>query len=407
MGEIQPPETQSPPAGGRDAAVRESLPLGSRNPHAERKPALRAPLPGDSERHFRAALDAGTRASSSLSELERSIADLRSGLGVAADANLHLGQELGVLGSVLEVASAQQRRLSERVAQLEQELAAAERERQFLIAQQDEFLAALLDEHEAELGARDAGREMMPTSASSALDSDTLARAEAARAHAEQEAAQARAELAATQAARDEARALASKYGLERDALRAEASRLRASLGVQRPSSNPPAPSAPRPPSFRPAPALRLDQGELATTLHARRSTPLMAAVVPRFTPSQLPAGGVGSDSAPPVASQFPRESTRPGVGGPKPSEPPSAAFGPAPSAWTPAPPAPETVVTRSPWPLSAATLPPEATPPLPALKRKPDPTTRPLIDYSLGEGGVQSETLEGAKLRSSNPPRK
>jgi hypothetical protein len=41
-----------------------------------------------------------------------------------------------------------------------------------------------------------------------------------------------------------------------------------------------------------------------------------------------------------------------------------------------------------------------------PALKQKPDPTSRPLIDYSLGEGGVQSELLEGARL-SSKPPRK
>jgi len=41
-----------------------------------------------------------------------------------------------------------------------------------------------------------------------------------------------------------------------------------------------------------------------------------------------------------------------------------------------------------------------------PILKQKPDPTTRPLIDYSLGEDGVLSETLEGARL-SSKPPRK
>jgi hypothetical protein len=42
---------------------------------------------------------------------------------------------------------------------------------------------------------------------------------------------------------------------------------------------------------------------------------------------------------------------------------------------------------------------------PLPILKQKPDPTTRPLVDYSLGDG-VLSETLEGARL-SSKPPRK
>jgi hypothetical protein len=41
-----------------------------------------------------------------------------------------------------------------------------------------------------------------------------------------------------------------------------------------------------------------------------------------------------------------------------------------------------------------------------PLLKQKPDPMTRPLIDYSVGGDGVLSETLEGARL-SSKPPRK
>jgi hypothetical protein len=41
-----------------------------------------------------------------------------------------------------------------------------------------------------------------------------------------------------------------------------------------------------------------------------------------------------------------------------------------------------------------------------PLLRPKPDAKSRPLISYSLGEGGVPSETLEGARL-SSKPPRK
>jgi hypothetical protein len=338
--------------GGRPASARAPRPLGfpmgenkpqetitlaSPNPHAEpRRSPPRAPLPGDSERHFRAALDAGTRAGTGLSDLQKTIGELHSGLTVATDANQNLGHELSALRAVLEAASAQQRALAERVTQLEAELSAADRERQFLTAQQDEFIAALLDEHEAALSAR------------------------------------------------DEAQASADKYARERDELRAEASQLRASLGVHRPSTSPPPPtSGGRLPTFRPTPPLQLDDGELDSTLHARASTPLA-----------------------PTASEFPRESTRPGVGGPKPSDPPPASLPPGP-AWTPAPPAPDTVVTRSPWPVSAASLPPEAAQTLPILKRKPDPTTRPLIDYSLGEGGVQSETLEGAKLRSSKPPRK
>jgi hypothetical protein len=55
---------------------------------------------------------------------------------------------------------------------------------------------------------------------------------------------------------------------------------------------------------------------------------------------------------------------------------------------------------------VSAASLPPELPGLQPILKQKPDPSTRPLVDYSLGKDGVRSETLEGARL-SSKPPRK
>ncbi|HYP86910.1 MAG TPA: hypothetical protein VEQ59_02130 [Polyangiaceae bacterium] len=270
---------------------------------------------------FRAAIDAGARAGASLGKLSQTIRDLFSGISGATEANRQLRQELSALAS--------------RLLELEDEQARAELERQLVAAQQDEFVAGLLDEH------------------------------------------------AVTQA-------LAVKLELERDELRATASQLRASLGAHGPSTLPPPPRpSTRPPTFHPPPALRLDDSELDVTLHGRSSAPLPPAPMPRFTPSQLPAAS---------ASVFPRETTRPGVGGPKPSEAmPRPSFGPPPA------------TTRPPWPVSAASLPPGATPPLPALKRKPDPTTRPLVDYSLGEGGVASETLEGAKLttNSSQPPRK
>jgi hypothetical protein len=55
---------------------------------------------------------------------------------------------------------------------------------------------------------------------------------------------------------------------------------------------------------------------------------------------------------------------------------------------------------------VSAASLPAGLPSQQPVLKKKPDPTTRPLISYSLGEDGVESEMLEGARL-SSKPPKK
>jgi hypothetical protein len=39
-----------------------------------------------------------------------------------------------------------------------------------------------------------------------------------------------------------------------------------------------------------------------------------------------------------------------------------------------------------------------------PPLKQKPDPSTRPLIGYSLGAGSIRPERLEGVAL-SSKPP--
>jgi len=260
-----------------------------------------------------------------LAELSKTIAELLNGLSGARSVNEQLARELGTLRALLA-------------------------QHDSSTAQQDDFLAALLEEHEEAL-----------------TEFERL---------------------------RTEAVARALKIEAERDELRAEASQLRARLGTHRISTNPP-PAQPgsRPPSFRPPPALRLDVAELDTALYTRAPTPPPAQAVP----------------PPPTASQFPRESTRPGVGGPKPSEaPPRPSFGPPPSGWTP-PTAENTPTERPPRPISAASLPSDSVGALPVLKRKPDPSTRPLVDYSLGEGGVQSETLEGARIttKSSKPPQR
>jgi hypothetical protein len=181
--------------------------------------------------------------------------------------------------------------------------------------------------------------------------------------------------LATAQTQRDEAQVRAEKRERERDELRAEASRLRAQLGTHRSTPPPPPVTSSRPPTFRPASMLQLDAGELDSTLHTRSSSPRMPSVGPQRAPL--------------------------------PSEPPLApSFAPPPSGWTPLPPAPESSPAPRPVVVSAASLPSDPPNRHPALKQKPDPTTRPLIDYSLGEDGVSSETLEGARL-SSKPPRK
>jgi len=429
MGETIPPVSKSQPASDHDDDyAHEAVTIAPPAPNFEHMLRQLTPSPvpslsNRSDQHFRAALDAGERAGSSLSDLSKIVRDLSGGLSGAKQANEQLVHELSTLRAMLGSASEQQLGLRHQLAELEQELAQtksladqelaqtkslADQERRFLTDQHDDFLSALLEEHEEALREATEGDARRMSDEVSSI-SHRLAQAETARQLAETEQARAREALAKAHAQRDEAQARAEKLERERDELRAEASLLRARLGTHRTASTvPPPPVLSRPPSFRPPPALQLDAGELDSTLHARSAaSPRLPSVIPRFTPAppELERAVVSS------AREFPRESTRPGVGGPKPSRPPVAAlprpdFGPPPSGWTPVPPAPAPGPARRPAVFSAASMPPSAPGQRPVLKQKPDPTTRPLIDYSLGGDGLPSETLEGVRL-TSKPPKK
>lgn len=453
MGATIPPQSQSQLASSRDEGdPHESVTIAPPAPSFDDLLRGATPVPSLSNRsdqHFRAAADAGSRAGSSLTELSKIVAELSAGLSGARQANEQLVQELSTLRAMLGSANEQQLSLRERIAQLEQELmlsqSAAERDRQFLTEQHDEFLAAILEEHEEALRARDSQGDTKRMSGVAEL-AQQLVDSESARLLAETECARAREALARAQSQRDEAQSRAEKRERERDELRAEASQLRARLGTHRSASTTPPPPATstRPPSFRPPPLLQLDAGELDSTLHTRSASPRLPSVRPRLapppaeleravytprpvslTPPLSMAGAKAAKAAKeatptvpapkhgpavttaPTAEAFPRESTRPGVGGPKPSEPPPPpSFGPPPSGWTPPPPAPEPSKAPRQVVISAASLPPGLASQHPVIKQKPDPTTRPLIDYSLGGDGILSETLEGARI-SSKPPRK
>ena len=419
MGVTIPPESPSQLAASHDEDPHESVTIAPPAPSFDDLRSFATPVPASlsnrSDQHFRAALDAGSRAGSSLTDLSRIMAELSGGLVGARQANEQLVQELSTLRAMLGSANEQQLALQHRTAQLEQELmlsqSAAERERQFLFEQQDEFLAAILDEHDEALRARHGQSDTTRRSADVADLAEKLVEAESARLLAETECVRARDALARAQAQRDEAQVRAEKRERERDELRAEASQLRARLGTHRsPSTKPPVTSS-KPPSFRPPVMLHLDESELGYTLRTRSSSPRLPSARPRLTPA--PAELESAVSSAPTAEPFPRESTRPGVGGPKPSEAaPPPSFGPPPSGWTPPPPPaePEPEPEPSPAPrqpvISAASMPPGLSGQQPILKQKPHPTTRPLIDYSLRGDAVLSETLEGARL-SSKPPRK
>lgn len=374
MDETIPPVSKSQPASPRDEDPHASVTIAPPAPSLDELLRQPTPIPHpalDNE-PLQTALDAGARAGSSLTQLARMAAELSSGVMGARHANERLLAELTSLQALLTAASEQQEELERRVLELGRDLesatADAEQERRFLINEHDEFIKALLEEHEQAL----------------------------ARAHAQ----------------RDEAQARAEKSERERDELRAEASQLRASLSAHRSASTlPPPPAASRRlPSFHAPPALRLDPKELDATLHTRPRRPTPASASPRRTvpPMELERALYQPPVVEETVQEFPRVSTRPGVGGPRPQEPPAPSFGPLPSGWTPPPPAPAEAVTVPPprqRVISAASLPPVAMPG-PVLKQKPDPSTRPLISYSVGEDEVKSETLEGVRL-ASKPPRR
>lgn len=403
MGETIPPVSKSQPASGRNDDPHESVTIAPPAPNFDE--LLRQPTPAPSLSHgsdFGSALDAGHRAGSTLGELSKMVTELSAVVLGAKRANEQLVQELAALRAMLGSASEQNVRLQQRVAELEQELGnerrEAERQCKFLTDQHDEFLAALLEEHEGALATAGEGQTRRMNADVSDL-TQKLVQVESARDQSELECRRARDALAKVQAQRDEAQARGQSRERERDELRAEASMLRARLGTLRTASTtppPPVTSGPppsfRPPSLRPPRALELDSGELESNLHSRRSSP------------RLPTSAVLSAE---TADDPARMDIRPGVGDPTPSEPPPPpSFGPPPSGWTPPPPAPEPTEPPARRAISVASMPPSQIPKLPALKQKPDATSRPLISYSLGKGGVESELLEGARI-SSKPPRK
>lgn len=444
MGETIPPVSKSQPTGARVDDPHESVTIAPPAPDFEALLGLRTPvpsLPADGDEHVRPAIDAGARAGTTLSELSQMVVELSSGVVGARHANEQLLQELTALRALLSAARDQQAASEQRIAELEQEVLAtraeAERERQSLTAQHDDFITGLIEEHEAELDVQ-AGERATTTMDASAGDlARQLVHAESARLDAEAERERLGAELTRVAAQRDEARALAEKRERERNELRAEASLLRAQLSLHRSASTAPPPplNSPRPPSYHPPSALRLDTSEFDSTPLASPFQPPIAvtprvASVPRLPPppAELDRAVVSAEGSE-RDSVFPRVSTRPGVGAAKPSEPAAApSFGPAPTGWTPPPPAPTerdderrasstppatvlpvneaTTVPPRPRVISAASLPLGSSKQAPALKQKPDPTTRPLISYSLGEDGVRTETLEGARI-SSKPPKK
>jgi len=106
----------------------------------------------DSSALLHAALSASGKAEASLSTLMRSIRDLSAGVSGAREANVQLLRELEAMSDLLGAANERQLALKNRVTLLEQSLQRAhieaQRERSYILDQQDAFIAAMMEDHE-------------------------------------------------------------------------------------------------------------------------------------------------------------------------------------------------------------------------------------------------------------------
>ncbi len=416
----------------------------------QRKLTPQPALTVESDARLQSALAASARAEASLNGLFRSIQHLGNGVGGAREANESLTQELEALRDMLGAAHEQHTAFKQKAALLEQALDRsrkdAETERAFLLEEQDKFIVMLMNEQEAELGRRDAdlgtlrGRvaelerrepaastsvmvtlpPTRPERSSPAWPTPTAApltdvereeRAELERTARKlaEDRERARTTVQRLQAQRDEAQSAVSRVSKERDSALEQVHRLKSELGGPRISSRPPSAEARRDSlAFRspsqPHDLLTLDGLEVDPQLSrptsaSRPSIPVPSASQPALTAASnsLPTVPVPSSGKPaPVISSVlspPRSSPL--------HAPLSSRLSPVPSRLTP-PPAPPEELRR------ALTNPPVSatSSSRPALKQKPDPSTRPLVGYSMS-GQVEAEHLEGVRLSSKPLPDK
>ena len=422
----------------------------------QRKPTpLPTALTGGSDAHLQAALAASARAEANLSSLFRAIQHLGTGVGGAREANESLTVELEALRELLGTANEQQRLFERKVAELEGVLDRSrkehQRERTFLIDQQDSFLVTLLDEQEAELKRRDGDLEMLrgrlaelerrqlPSAPSQpqlrlpglpaparesipAPDSDAeveLKQAELAENVELRRTAQklaedrerARETVARLQTQRDEAQTAVARISKERDEALHEIIRLKSELGGPRiPLSTRPPSDGRRDSSAGRASTLTLDQIEMESRLNrptaSPASSPRSSSAAPSSPSSQgLPSARASSTSqdalsaAPLISSVLSPPRSNPNAA-PLPTRlsPPPARLSPSPARYS-----------QPPEELRRALTNPPSTPSLassrPPLKQKPDPSTRPLVGYSLSNESIEPEHMEGVRLSSKPAP--
>jgi hypothetical protein len=397
---------------------------------AHRRPTPLPSLTAQSDVRVQAAIAASARAEASLSGLFRAIQHLGMGVGGAREANDLLTHELEALRDMLGAANEQQLAYKQKILLLEQALDRArkdeQRERRFLLEQQDAFIVDLIDEQEAELARRDRDLDVLRTRLAelerrnidtvppptvdtrgsgrleiTRIDHEALALDRAERAELERTAQKlsedrerARETVRRLQTQRDEAQSAVTRISQERDDALQQINRLKSELGGPRiPLSTRPPPVEPRksdvastkPPSVaskNPPAELKLDHVEIdARPGRSPVSAPqLNVPAASSLGATQRPPSGqapISSVMSPPRSNPLAAPSPKPKLS-PPPEELRSAL-----------------ITSPVMQPLGSSSRPP--------LKQKPDASTRPLVGYSLNDDSVQAERLEGVRL--SKPP--
>jgi hypothetical protein len=379
------------------------------------RPAASGPVLAShrSQAHLDAALAASGRTEASLSTLIRALGDFSAGVADARDANVQIGREMESLADMLGSANERQLALKNRVAFLERALEKtreeANAERAYILSQQDSFIAGLMDDHEeavAELrkeidAARGRPSQRLTPFPSLEAEAERLKELSTLRSELDltrgdvekllQERERTRETLLKLQAQRDEAQAAVVKATRERDLARSQVSDSRISRGLSdavkqalpNPGSNGSLSAAP---TSAPRHEAALDRRDAPTEPPPKRAslTPSPAGehVVVAVRPLDL--GHRITDPAEPLPEGL-RQAVLPPNGAPQTDTPtirPTGSQAPA---------------------ESLAALGARLSSSVPPIKLKPDPSTRPLIGYSVTES--EPEHVDISRILS-RPPR-
>lgn len=358
-----------------------------------------------------AALDATRRTSTSLSSLLDALGRFTAGVNGAQEASEQLKHELLMLREMLGQANEERLALKVRVKSLEHDLEEArvegEQENRYIQDEQDKFIAALMEEYEAEI-------ERLRGTDENDAHASARERREAEEA------------VAAAKADRERARSLAQRAQRQRDAAQQEVTRLQQQLAATQSKLNEVSsryddqhtrPTEPPPKDdFDTAQMLRQKRADRDTDPAPRAPIVQVGDVKPQSRPLDLSDfedwEATETPAPPPSYAEVLRaESSVP----PRPSAPPieleAALTGhsrPSSNALlnhgsnperqrtsSPAPTEPPQIVTNMqpssvfPDPYRVDTKPP--------LKRKPDHSQRPLVGYSKSAEEIEPEQLGGS----------